>query len=87
VFMDADFGGHRLAWQAVRTSQDRPASLRQRPGNTMTTNLPLQVRPLLLAQHQRRDRPRPLIPAFATSALLYTERFELSTNVTNLRSR
>jgi hypothetical protein len=28
VFMDAEFGSHRLAWQAIRTSQDRAASLR-----------------------------------------------------------
>ena len=57
VFMDAEFGCHRLAWQAIRTPLDRAAPLRQRPGYTMTTNLPLQVRPLLLTQHQRRDRP------------------------------
>jgi hypothetical protein len=30
---------------------------------------------------------RPLTPAFATSALLYRERFELSYNATNLGSR
>ncbi|GGI25673.1 hypothetical protein GCM10010987_35550 [Bradyrhizobium guangdongense] len=28
VFMDAEFSSHRLAWQAIRTSQDRAASLR-----------------------------------------------------------
>jgi hypothetical protein len=28
VFMNAKFGSHRLAWQAIRTSQDRAASLR-----------------------------------------------------------
>jgi hypothetical protein len=28
VFMDAKFGSHRLAWQSLRTSQDRPAALR-----------------------------------------------------------
>ncbi|MCP1737472.1 hypothetical protein M2209_008905 [Bradyrhizobium elkanii] len=28
MFMDAEFGSHRLAWQAIRTSQDRAASLR-----------------------------------------------------------
>jgi hypothetical protein len=39
VFMNAEFGSHGLAWQAIRTSQDRAAPLRQRPGNTMTTNL------------------------------------------------
>jgi len=57
VFVDAEFGCHRLAWQAVRTSQDRAAPLRERPRNTVTTDLPLQVRPLLRTQHQRLDRP------------------------------
>jgi hypothetical protein len=28
VFVDAEFGSHRFAWQAVRTSQDRAAPLR-----------------------------------------------------------
>jgi len=28
VFVDAEFGSHRLAWQSVRTSQDCAASLR-----------------------------------------------------------
>jgi hypothetical protein len=28
MFMDAEFGSHGLAWQAIRTSQDRAASLR-----------------------------------------------------------
>src|SRR2546427_9319975 len=28
VFMNAEFGSHRFAWQAVRTSQDRAAPLR-----------------------------------------------------------
>jgi hypothetical protein len=41
VFMDAEFGSHGLAWQAIRTPQDRAASLRERSGNSMTTNLPL----------------------------------------------
>jgi hypothetical protein len=28
VFMDAEFGTHRLAWQTICTSQDRAAPLR-----------------------------------------------------------
>jgi len=28
VFVEAEFGSHGLAWQAIRTSQDRAASLR-----------------------------------------------------------
>jgi hypothetical protein len=28
VFMDAEFGSRRFAWQAIRTSQNRAASLR-----------------------------------------------------------
>jgi hypothetical protein len=28
VFMDAEFGSYGLAWQAIRTPQDRAASLR-----------------------------------------------------------
>ena len=28
VFMDTEFDSHRLAWQAISTSQDRAASLR-----------------------------------------------------------
>jgi hypothetical protein len=28
VFVNAEFGSHGLAWQAIRTSQDRAASLR-----------------------------------------------------------
>jgi hypothetical protein len=28
VFVDAEFGCHRFAWQAICTSQDRAASLR-----------------------------------------------------------
>jgi hypothetical protein len=28
VFVEAEFGSHRLAWQSIRTSQDRAASLR-----------------------------------------------------------
>jgi hypothetical protein len=28
VFVDAEFGSHGLAWQAIRTPQDRAASLR-----------------------------------------------------------
>jgi hypothetical protein len=28
VFVEAEFGSHRLAWQSVRASQDRAASLR-----------------------------------------------------------
>jgi hypothetical protein len=28
VFMDAEFGSHRLAWQAIGTPQDRAAPLR-----------------------------------------------------------
>jgi hypothetical protein len=28
VFVDAEFGSHRLAWQAVRTSQDGAAPIR-----------------------------------------------------------
>src|SRR5260370_37485354 len=59
VFVDAEFGSHRFAWQAVRTSQDRAAPLRQRPRNTVTSDLSLQVRPLLRTQHQRLDRPSP----------------------------
>jgi hypothetical protein len=28
MFMEAEFGSHGLAWQAIRTPQDRAASLR-----------------------------------------------------------
>jgi hypothetical protein len=28
VFVEAKFGSHRLAWQSIRTSQDRATSLR-----------------------------------------------------------
>ncbi|MEY9704727.1 hypothetical protein ACVIWV_009556 [Bradyrhizobium diazoefficiens] len=28
VFVQAEFGSHRLAWQSIRASQDRAASLR-----------------------------------------------------------
>jgi hypothetical protein len=28
VLVEAEFGSHRLAWQSIRTSQDRAASLR-----------------------------------------------------------
>jgi hypothetical protein len=28
VFVEAEFGSHRLAWQTIRASQDRAASLR-----------------------------------------------------------
>jgi hypothetical protein len=28
MFVEAEFGSHRLAWQSIRTSQDRAASLR-----------------------------------------------------------
>ena len=28
MFVEAEFGSYRLAWQAIRTSQDRAASLR-----------------------------------------------------------
>jgi hypothetical protein len=41
VFVEAELGGHILARQAVCTPQNDAASLRQRSGNTMTTNLPL----------------------------------------------
>jgi len=48
-----------LAGQAIRTSQNDAASLRQRAGNTMATHLTLQISPLLRTQHQRRGRPAP----------------------------
>jgi hypothetical protein len=38
--VEAELGSHILAPQAVRTPQNDAASLRERPGNTMTTNLP-----------------------------------------------
>jgi SRSO17 transposase len=57
VFVEAELSSHILARQAVCTSQNDTASLRERPGNTVTTNLPPQIRPLLRTQHQRRDRP------------------------------
>src|SRR5436190_22427862 len=57
VFVNAELGSHIFARYAIRTSQDHAASLRKRPSNTVTTNLPLQVRPFLHTQHQRRDRP------------------------------
>ena len=47
----------RLAGEAVRTSQNDPAPLRQRSGDAVATDLPLQIGPLLRTQHQRRDRP------------------------------
>jgi hypothetical protein len=28
VFVDAEFGSYRLAWQSIRAPQDRPAPLR-----------------------------------------------------------
>jgi hypothetical protein len=28
MFVDAEFGGYRLAWQSIRAPQDRPAPLR-----------------------------------------------------------
>jgi len=31
VFVEAEFGSDRLAWQAIRTSQDLAASLRYAP--------------------------------------------------------
>jgi hypothetical protein len=57
VFVEAELGSNLLARHAVRTSQDDAASLRQRSGNTLTTNLPLQIHPFPRTQHQRRDRP------------------------------
>src|SRR5262249_46324497 len=51
VFVEAEFSRHILARQAVRTSQNDAASLRQRPRNAATTNLPLQIRSLLRTQH------------------------------------
>jgi hypothetical protein len=56
MFVQTKLGSHGLARQAVRTPQNDAATLRERPGNTVTTNLPLQIRPFLRAQQQRRDR-------------------------------
>ena len=43
VFMQAEFSRHILARQTVRASQNDAAPLRQRSGNPVTTNLPLQI--------------------------------------------
>jgi hypothetical protein len=43
VFVEAEFSRHSLARQTVRASQNDAAPLRQRSGNPVTTNLPLQI--------------------------------------------
>jgi hypothetical protein len=43
VFVQAEFSRHILARQTVRASQNDAAPLRQRSGNPVTTNLPLQI--------------------------------------------
>jgi len=43
MFVEAEFSRYILARQAVRASQNDAAPLRQRPGDTVTTNLPLQI--------------------------------------------
>jgi hypothetical protein len=43
VFVEAEFSRNILARQAVRASQNDATPLRQGPGNTVTTNLPLQI--------------------------------------------
>jgi hypothetical protein len=41
----------RIGTKAVRTSQNDAAPLRERLGDTMTTNLPAQIGPFLSTQH------------------------------------
>jgi hypothetical protein len=57
VFVKAELDSHTHARQTVRTLQNDTAPFRQRPGNTVTTNLSLQIHIFLRTQHQRRDRP------------------------------
>src|SRR5215475_4343693 len=56
VFVNAEFRSHLLTGQAVRTSQNDATSLRQRPSNAATTNLPFQVCSFLRSQYQSRGR-------------------------------
>ena len=68
VLVHAEFGRNGFAREAVGTSQNDPASLRQRAGHAMSPNLPFQIRSFLRTQHQRRDRTSSL-PALAIIAL------------------
>ena len=43
VFVEAEFSRHILARQTVSASQNDAAPFRQRSGNPVTTNLPLQI--------------------------------------------
>jgi hypothetical protein len=51
MLVQTKFGADRLAGQAVRTSQNDATSLGQRSGDTMATDLPLQIGPLLPTQN------------------------------------
>jgi hypothetical protein len=43
VLVEAEFSCHILARQAIRAPQNDAAPLRQGSGNSVTTNLPLQI--------------------------------------------
>jgi hypothetical protein len=59
MFGMAQFGGDRLADQAIRASQNDPAPVRKRPRCLMLAQLGFQKAALLIAQFNRNRCPTP----------------------------
>lgn len=56
MLMDTQFVRNGFAGYAIRAAQDDAASLRQRTRHAMTTNLPFEIRALIRAEDQGRNR-------------------------------